>query len=381
MTIVFDMDNTLVDELGAAVRPGIPALLQRLRKDGHTLVLWTNSRRERAVEILRLHGLRPHFAKCLFREDYDPDDRGLPKDIRKVEADLLVDDDPALCDFVRAHGGRAVQVSSYRKGRAASLEELRELYRSISRPPAGRLSPAFGSALGFLLGDMLGSPFEGFGYKAAAEGYLKKIGSYTDDTLMYLAVLEAFARRRPLARTLVERYQRNRGYGGRMEAMLSRGRCEPTDSWGNGAATRTAALALFPRATIGDAVAYCRVTHTHPQAIACSRAVFVAVRQALRCSRDLGECWRILGAKKPLAHYAMGLAAAESIPPALIVYETTTSFDEALRTAISLGGDTDSIGAVTGALAGACYGVPAGFQAIARREKAILSALRKRLPR
>ncbi len=133
VTIVFDMDNTLVDEFGATVRPGMAALLRRLRKDGHTLVLWTNSARARAAEILRLHGLRPHFAKCLFREDYDPEDRGLPKDIRKVKAGLLIDDDPALCAFVRARGGRALQVSPYRKGRPADLEQIRELYRAISQ--------------------------------------------------------------------------------------------------------------------------------------------------------------------------------------------------------------------------------------------------------
>jgi FMN phosphatase YigB (HAD superfamily) len=132
VTIVFDMDNTLVDEFGAAVRPGMAALLARLRRDGHRLVLWTNSRRERAVEILRLHGLRPNFVKCLYREDYDPQERGLPKDIRAVGGSLLVDDDPDLCAFVRGNGGQAVQVSPYRKGGAANLDEVRDLYRAIA---------------------------------------------------------------------------------------------------------------------------------------------------------------------------------------------------------------------------------------------------------
>ena len=141
MTIVFDMDNTLVDEFGTAVRPGMAALLSRLRKDGHTLVLWTHSTRARAREILRLHGLRPHFASCVFREDYDPDELGLPKDIGKVKADLLIDDDPALCERVRATGRHALQVSSYRKGAAASLDEIRELYRSITKLSRGRRRP------------------------------------------------------------------------------------------------------------------------------------------------------------------------------------------------------------------------------------------------
>jgi len=89
----------------------------------------------------------------------------------------------------------------------------------------------------------------------------------------------------------------------------------------------------------------------------------------------------MLGPKKALAHYAMGLKAMESIPPALVVFETTHSFDQALKTAIGLGGDTDSIGAVVGALAGACYGVPEDFAAIAKREKAILKDDAQYLPR
>ncbi|MCK4825439.1 ADP-ribosylglycohydrolase family protein [bacterium] len=112
------------------------------------------------------------------------------------------------------------------------------------------------SAMGFLLGDMLGSPFEGFGYQAAIRGYMKKIGSYTDDTLMYLSVLKSFARHIPLSKTLIEFYDKSRGYGGRMDNMLSGGKCIPSNSWGNGAATRTAALALFDHATIADAVNY-----------------------------------------------------------------------------------------------------------------------------
>jgi len=63
MVIVFDMDNTLVDEFGSSVRPGIVDLLKRLRQSGITLVLWTNSRRDRAREILRIHDLHKYFTK------------------------------------------------------------------------------------------------------------------------------------------------------------------------------------------------------------------------------------------------------------------------------------------------------------------------------
>lgn len=236
------------------------------------------------------------------------------------------------------------------------------------------------SALGFLLGDILGSPFEGFGYRAARAGYLKKIGSYTDDTLMYLSVLKAYKNKTPLAKTLVDFYDPDRGYGRRMDKMLSNKRCVATDSWGNGAATRTAALALFDEATQQDAVAYAKVTHTHPDAIKASRMVFVAVRAALSKSKDLSRCWRMLEEKKQLHQYSCGLHSLESIPPALIVYERSSSFEEALRNAIALGGDTDSIGAVTGALAGAYYGIPRGYRRYLQQEKRIVELIKRNSP-
>ncbi|MBA7710160.1 hypothetical protein ES703_119093 [subsurface metagenome] len=236
------------------------------------------------------------------------------------------------------------------------------------------------SAMGFLLGDILGSPFEGFSHTVAAEGYLKKIGSYTDDTLMYLSVLKAYSKHQPLCKTLIEYYSESRGYGRRMDAVLSQKKCVPSNSWGNGAAVRTAALVLFDRATLKDAVDFCKVIHIHPESIACSKVVFLAVRKALRKNLDLSECWEVLGQRHELSHYYMGIRAGESVPPALIVFEEPRSFNETLQKAILLGGDTDSIGALAGALAGAYYGVPREFSSILEKENRMIKEMVKYLP-
>ncbi len=127
------MDNTLVDSFGASTRPGIATLLVKLLRKGHTLILWTNSRRERAHEILRLQDLRKFFRVSICREDYDPDDRDIPKDIRKVRGDLLVDDDPAEINFVKSIGKKGYLIRPYRKGTKPAGKELTELYRAISR--------------------------------------------------------------------------------------------------------------------------------------------------------------------------------------------------------------------------------------------------------
>jgi FMN phosphatase YigB (HAD superfamily) len=133
MTVVFDMDNTLIDELGSTVRPGMTGLLEALRKEGHVLVLWTNSRKQRALGILRDLDLRRHFSQCIFREDYDPEERDLPKDIRRVRGDILIDDDPALISYVGSIGKKGILISPYRKGARADPGELASIHREVNR--------------------------------------------------------------------------------------------------------------------------------------------------------------------------------------------------------------------------------------------------------
>ncbi|MBA7581432.1 hypothetical protein ES708_23335 [subsurface metagenome] len=107
--------------------------MEKLRREGHTLILWTNSRRERAHEILLLHDLRRFFRICICREDYDPEDNDIPKDIRRVRGDLLVDDDPAEIAFVKSVGKKGYLIRPYRKGTKPAGKELTELYRRISK--------------------------------------------------------------------------------------------------------------------------------------------------------------------------------------------------------------------------------------------------------
>lgn len=111
MNLVFDMDNTLTDEFGSSARPGIHELLTKLRREGHTLILWTNSTADRARTILVEHDLRPFFSSFRFREDYDPQNKGFPKDIRKVEGSFLMDDDPAEIRYTQKIGKEAFLIA------------------------------------------------------------------------------------------------------------------------------------------------------------------------------------------------------------------------------------------------------------------------------
>lgn len=145
MNIVFDMDNTLVDEFGSGIRPGIKSLLNKLKNDGHTMVLWTSSTKDRAVNILKDHDLTKYFQEFLFREDYDPEFKGEVKDIRRVNGDFLVDDDPKQIDFVKSIKKDGYLITSYRKNMNLPKEELSRIYKAINKSQGffGKLKSRF----------------------------------------------------------------------------------------------------------------------------------------------------------------------------------------------------------------------------------------------
>jgi beta-phosphoglucomutase-like phosphatase (HAD superfamily) len=130
MRIAVDLDNTLVDELGQRIRPGIPDLLRRLRSEGHDLVLWTSSTRQRALRILQEHGLRSEFSELCCREDYDPANAGALKDLRLLSADALIDDDPKQVAFASSLGKIGILVTSYRGGNC-SADDLAHVMKAL----------------------------------------------------------------------------------------------------------------------------------------------------------------------------------------------------------------------------------------------------------
>jgi hypothetical protein len=133
MIVVFDMDNTLTDDFGQRLRPGVVRLLERLADDGFELALWTQSTRLRARRILADHDLERHFASFVFREDYDPDNRNVGKDIRRVDGLFLVDDDPDHVGHVKDLGLDGFVVRSFRGRLDMDRRELDAAYKAIRR--------------------------------------------------------------------------------------------------------------------------------------------------------------------------------------------------------------------------------------------------------
>ena len=128
MKIAIDMDNTIIDELGSTLRPGIICFLEEL-SSRHELILWTNSRRIRAMEILDHFDLRKYFVKLISRENYDTEEKGLHKNIREYDYDILIDDDFEEIEYTNKVGKTGILIEAYRKNKTINEHELKEIIR------------------------------------------------------------------------------------------------------------------------------------------------------------------------------------------------------------------------------------------------------------
>jgi len=133
MKIAVDMDNTIFDDFGRAIRPGMLTLLGKLKDDGHELVLWTSSSRPRALQILAWHDCARYFSALYCREDYDPENRGAIKDLRRIGADAIIDDDPKHCQAATDCGRIGILVASFRGGEDAWVDDLDAVYQRLCR--------------------------------------------------------------------------------------------------------------------------------------------------------------------------------------------------------------------------------------------------------
>ncbi len=275
-----------------------------------------------------------------------------------------------------------------------------------------------GVLLGTALGDALGMPVEGWPREAIlrTHGVVRDMlparlgaGTYTDDTQMAIALAEALietpGRLDPdvVAERFGARYESRRGYGGNTHRILRRiaageawrGVVEetrlPGGSWANGAAMRVAPLALAfpsdPEAVMAAAAAQAEVTgHTHPVGLAGARLQALAVQAALEvetgCLRPESFVDGLVGAadwpdevKSRLAwirdrpdadaddavdRLGVGVRASASVPAALWAFLSAAgAAEDVVVQAVGLGGDTDTVGAMAGALAGAYQGAEA----------------------
>jgi phosphoglycolate phosphatase-like HAD superfamily hydrolase len=122
------MDNTIIDEFGSTIRPGILNFLNKISKNNE-LILWTNSKRIRTIEILEHFNLKNYFVKIITRENYDPEEINLRKNIEEYNYDVIIDDDKEEVEYNKSKGKIGILVEPYRKNKKMKEEELSNIIK------------------------------------------------------------------------------------------------------------------------------------------------------------------------------------------------------------------------------------------------------------
>jgi ADP-ribosylglycohydrolase len=224
--------------------------------------------------------------------------------------------------------------------------------------------------LGAIAGDIIGSVFEWNSRKDLDFPLFSAESVFTDDTVLTVAVAEAILDRRDYADALREfgnRYP-GRGYGFRMHRWIRHPTMGPYHSWGNGSAMRVCPVGFAfdtEAEVLEEARRSAAVTHNHPDGIRGAQATALAVllgrkgagRTEIRSTivRRFGyDLGRTVGEIRP--GYDFDVSCAGSVPESLVCCLEAENFEGAVRNAISLGGDADTMACIAGGVAEACYG-------------------------
>ena len=236
--------------------------------------------------------------------------------------------------------------------------------------------------LGAILGDIVGSPYEfdHNNYKHKDFPLLSEKSHFTDDTVMTLAVaLGLIAGQGDAQKTFAEvqhemrhwgRRYPHAGYGGMFRQWLRAEHPQPYGRFGNGSAMRVAAAGwLFDTLdkTLEMAKVTAEVTHNHPEGIKGAQATAAATFLA-RTGHSKPEIKRYVEqtfgydlsrtCDEIRPGYRHVETCQQTVPEAIIAFLESTGFEDALRNAVSLGGDSDTLACITGGIAEAFYGMP-----------------------
>ena len=236
---------------------------------------------------------------------------------------------------------------------------------------------------GAILGDIIGSPYEfDMGDKTKNFPLFSQRSEFTDDTVMTIAVAGAFlsipveARDEDIRREVVQwmlfygRRYPNSGYGTRFRRWLMEAEPQPYGSFGNGSAMRVAPVAwLYQDLDTVRRMARlsAEVTHNHPEGIkgaeATAAAIFMARTGSTKAQirsfveREFGyDLSRTCDEIRPGYYHVE--SCQETVPEAITAFLEGESFEDVIRTAVSLGGDCDTLTCIAGSMAEAFYGVP-----------------------
>ena len=244
--------------------------------------------------------------------------------------------------------------------------------------------------LGAIVGDIVGSVYEWDNIKTKDFPLFREDCFFTDDTVMTCAVAEAIMNggQKDDFIDAMKKYGRmypDAGYGARFDTWIHSDNREPYNSFGNGSAMRVSPCAWVVDATTGElptegkrlAQLSSEVTHNHPEgikgAMATADAIFMCryflggdssdnpaeIKRRIKehIEKEYGyDLSKTLDEIRPT--YRFNETCQDTVPQAIIAFLESTDFEDAIRNAISLGGDSDTLAAITGSIAEAAYGIP-----------------------
>lgn len=233
--------------------------------------------------------------------------------------------------------------------------------------------------IGAIVGDIAGSRFEFKNIKSKEFDLFHKRCRFTDDSVMSLAVCQALIDSMPDYKHLSENAVKSIqligmeypdcDYGQHFRRWIFSDNPKPYNSYGNGAAMRVSGCG-YAANSIDEAVylsyKVTKISHNHPEGMKGAAAIALAVYLA-RTGSSINKIKYYINKyfyqidftlDEIRETYQYEISCQNSVPQALEAFFESTSFEDAVRNAISIGGDSDTIAAITGSVAGAYYGVP-----------------------
>lgn len=226
--------------------------------------------------------------------------------------------------------------------------------------------------LGAIIGDIVGSRFEFNNLKSKHFEFFHRDCRFTDDSVLSVALADSLLSGSDFA-VVMRRYYAaypDAGYGGRFHRWARDPHLGPYHSFGNGSAMRVSPVAWFyddQDMVLEAAARSAAVTHDHPEGIRGAQALACAIYSARQgCSKKeiLSSIqWRFgYDLKRTLVEvrpdYTFDVTCQGSVPEAILAFLESRDFEDAVRNAVSLGGDSDTIACMTGSIAEAFYGIP-----------------------
>lgn len=231
--------------------------------------------------------------------------------------------------------------------------------------------------LGAVAGDIIGSMYEFRNVRSTDFELFTPWTEFTDDSVMTLAVAKWLMEDKThslchLINCMQElgRKYPDAGYGGSFELWLGAEEPQPYNSWGNGAGMRVSPVGLYAK-TLDEALALAVITasvsHNHPEGIKGAQAIAASVflckegksKQEIKeyVENTFGyDLNRTIDEIRP--GYYFDVSCQGSVPEAIIAFLEGNSFEEVIRLAISIGGDSDTIACMAGAIAACMYSIP-----------------------